>query len=221
MVFYLEEKRGYSEGNLAFYRSSFHTFFNFCSQVTGHNPAKNLRHYSGVPKQIITANIDDLQSALDACDRLSLSDSAVARRDAAIFALGATGLRRSNIQYCRFSDAVNALENPVWHDDQEFFLLYTRGKEPMEAILRTQTATVLRRYLEVRPSTRHDRLFIVFNSNSDYYGEPLSAEGFQRARRRICKEAGIKLMCFKKMRRLIGTRVARVQGVEVAAAVLG
>ncbi|NJN53686.1 MAG: site-specific integrase [Anaerolineae bacterium] len=165
------------------------------------------------------ANDDDVERALRACERmvLTLPD----QRDAAIFALGSTGLRRSNVCAVRLSVVQRALAAPVRFEGQEFYVLNTGGKEPMEAVLDDRLARIVRRYMEHRPKTAHDRLFVNLNCAHASYLEPLSNEGMIRARRRVCLVADVPLISFQKMRRLTGTKVARRFGLEVAAAVLG
>lgn len=216
----LEDLRGYSQGNLAFHRSCAHTFFAFCAAWAGDNPAANLPHYSQRPSRVIIANQQDVERALETCERMW--STLVEQRDAAIFALGTSGLRRSNIMRITVAETTHALGDPIQAESGALmYLLTTSGKEPMEAVLDERRATIIRRYLGNRPTTGHNRLFTNLNPHSNAYLRPLGANGYQKARERVCERAGVALISFQKMRRAMGTQIARRWGVELAAQALG
>jgi len=223
---YLEEQKGYSPGNLAFHRNCFHAFFNYTSLYTGHNPARTLPHYSSKPTHVITANPQEVEKAINICETHMWS-TLTDQRDAAIFILGTAGLRRSNVKKTRLSQVRHALANPITVFDpvsqstKTMYVIPTDGKGTMEAVLDERRARIVRRYIENRPKTRHDKLFINLDPRSKLYRNPLSNEGLLRARVKVCKEAKVTLTTFQKMRRLVGTKVARTKGAETAAKVLG
>jgi len=213
---YMERRLGYSQGHLAFHRNCHKAFWKYCSQFTGSNVAANLKHYEEAPPVVITADKGDVELCLRACENMweTLPD----QRDAAVFALGAAGLRRSNVHLISLRATRLALKTPVGDD---MYLFTTDGKRPMEVILNGRLAKIINRYISNRPKTPHDRLFVNLNSDDSDYLNPLSVEGLQRARRRVCKRADVPLISFQKMRRLMGSTVARKYGLEIAASVLG
>lgn len=218
---YLQDRRGYSDGNLAFHRSSFFTFFKFCSKWTGFNPAQYLPRYSQKPARVITADPKDVEKVLKYCEGPHI-DTPTEKRDAAIFAFGTAGLRRSNIAAMRYTEVIQALDNPMEINGRIVYIFSTGGKQKMEAVLDERRADMIQRYIDIRPKTHHDRLFISIDDQQlDFYLKPLSMEGMLRARNSICKRAGVDKISFQKMRRLMGTMVARKHGVSVAAQVLG
>ncbi|MEM9775198.1 MAG: tyrosine-type recombinase/integrase [Chloroflexota bacterium] len=219
---YIEERKGFSKGHLAFHRNCFVTFFNFCRQwLDGESPADSIPRYPQKPAQVITANSADLEKGLRVCE-LQMWQSIHQQRDAAIFTLGASGMRRSNIERTRYSDVVYALKNPITVNGQLVYIIKSDGKEGMEAVLDERRAAIIKRYVDNRPKTaKHNRLFINLDTRHKSYLQPLSKEGLLRARKKVCKLAGISVVSFQKMRRLVGSTVARKHGVEVAAQVLG
>lgn len=212
-------ERQYSDGHLAMHRSCHKTFWRFCAQFTGSNPADAIPRYSEVPEQVVTARKDEVDAALRACESMVMTITE--QRDAAIFVLGSCGLRRSNVRSVRTSAVIAALQNPVVVRGENLYAMRTKGKEGMEVIFNERHARIIKRYVKNRPSTDHDRLFVNLNTYDKNYLRPLSDEGFGRARRRVCKRAGVQLISFQKMRRLVGTSIARKYGLETAAQVLG
>ncbi|MFT7584910.1 MAG: integrase, partial [Cellvibrionaceae bacterium] len=215
------DRKGYSDGHLAFHRSCFVTFLNFCQPWINNNPAKALPYYSQIPTHIITANAAHIGIALTVCED-KMGQTLALQRDAAIFALGVSGMRRSNIRETRYTDMLYALQNPIQIDSRTAYSIQSNGKEPMEAILDQRRAKIIQRYIDNRPTiNKHNRLFIVVNENHAKYLQPLSNESLLRARKKVCTLANIPVISFQKMRRLIGTNVARTHGVALAANVLG
>lgn len=216
----LEEREGYSPGHLAFHRNCHATFWRWCSQFTGTNPALHLPRFPQSPTRIITADIEDIRLALDTCELLA-QQSLPEQRDAAIMALSSCGLRRSNLRAMAYSETRHALAHPLPADDRLIYLLTTGGKARMEIVLDGRRAAIIQQYINNRPPTPHDRLFINLNHDHPHYLKPLSNEGLARARRRVCEVAGIPPLTFQQIRRTIGTTVARRHGVALAAQVLG
>ena len=211
---FLEERKGYSEGHLAFHRSCHTTFWSWLGLDIVH-----VRRYSEIPAVIITASDQEIKKLLDTCNLMWATIHQ--QRDAAIIALGTAGLRRSNIRLTRTSNTTHALANPITANGRSYYLLHTHGKENMTAVLDTQRATIIQRYLSNRPPTRHDRLFLNLNPDDSRYLEPLSNEGLIRARRHVCQAAGLRLISFQQMRRWLGTKIARTNSIHVAAQALG
>lgn len=209
---FLEERKGYSEGHLAFHRSCHVTFWGWLGLDIVHQ----VKRYSETPTAVITATDHEIRKLLDTCN--NMWSTIHQQRDAAIVTLGTAGLRRSNIRLTRTSETIQALTTPI---NGRYYLLPTHGKEPMTAVLDSPRATILQRYLSNRPPTRHDRLFINLNPDDPEYLEPLSNEGLQRARRRICQAAGLRLISFQQMRRWLGTKIARNNSIHLAAQALG
>jgi len=212
---YMETRLGHSQGHLAFHRNCHKAFWKYCATFTGVNPAANLKRYEEAPERVIVADRDDVELCLRACE--SMWSTIAEQRDAAIFALGAAGLRRSNVHSVSYKAMKRALAKP----DEDMYLFSTSGKRPMEVILNGRLAKIIKRYVDNRPTAPHDRLFVNLNTDHPDYLKPLSAEGLTRARRRVCKRADVPLISFQKMRRLMGSTVARKYGLEIAASVLG
>jgi integrase len=119
-----------------------------------------------------------------------------------------------------YTGIVAALDHPI--EDGRIGSIYTvaaPGKTEIEIVFGDWHATLLRRYLEVRPATEHDRLFVHFRQQGDNH--PLGAKGLGEARRNICKIANVPAITFQEMRKLKGTKIAREYGLELAAEALG
>lgn len=221
---FAEMEQRYAEATLAMTRSCLVTFLNFCvieGWLTA-NPAKQLPHYDGRPKRVVTADENHLGQALTICGFLSRGADPRDRRDAAIFSLAAiSGARRSNIVNLPFRETVAALAHPEYDERVgHIYQVATRGKTPIVVIFGEWHADVLRRWLEVRPSVgESNRLFVHVRPSS--LGKPLEANGLGHARRRICQVAGVPVITFQEMRKLRGTKIARQFGLELAAEALG
>jgi site-specific recombinase XerD len=110
-----EMEQRYAEATLAMTRSCLVTFMGFCVDQgwLTTNPAKQLPHYDGRPKRVVTADEEHLGQALTICGFLSRGLNPRDRRDAAIFSLAAiSGARRSNIVNLPFRETVAALARP-------------------------------------------------------------------------------------------------------------
>jgi integrase len=211
---YLEEKRGYSEGHLSFHRSCHKAFWGW----VGLDVVK-VNRYAETPTAVITATDEEIKRLLSTCSHMWATSQQ--QRDAAIVTLGTAGLRRSNIERVRLSEAVQSLANPLTVNGRILHILHTKGKEPMDAVLDEQRAAILRRYVTSRPATRHDRLFINLNRLDGRYLEPLTEKAYEKARRKVCKLAGLRLVTFQEMRRWLGTKIAKTNNVLTAAQALG
>lgn len=222
-----EMERSYAEATLAMVRSCLVTFLNFCVDrgwlVV--NPARQLPRYDDRPKRVITADEEYLGQALTICGFLSRSSDVRSRRDAAVFALAAiSGARRSNIVYLPHRETVTALEHPDYDERVgHIYQVSTKGKRPITAVFGDWHADILRRWLEVRPSSPvgvdQNRLFVHVRRST--LGRPLEANGLGHARRNVCKIAGVPIITFQEMRKLRGTKIARQFGLELAAEALG
>jgi site-specific recombinase XerD len=208
------ESLGYSRGYLSFYRNCFHAFFNFASEYTGFNPAHRLPNYPQTAVVIETANEHDVERCLVACE--AMWDTLKHQRDSAIFALGSVGLRASNVAGTRYSEMVRALARPERVGGCMMYILPTSGKRPMEAVFDERRAGIIRRWVNNRPKVGHDWLFVNLITL-----EPLTWQGYRWARINVCKAAGVPLISFQKMRRMVGSRVAREKGALTASHVLG
>lgn len=213
----------YAEASLAMVRSCLITFFNFCvaHKWLAVNPAKQLPRYDDRPVRVITANEEHLAAALTICGFLAKSYEARNRRDAAIFALAAiSGARRSNIVNMPFRETVAALNAPV-RDEMvgNIYQVATKGKTPIKTVFGDWHAAILRSWLEVRPSTEHNRLFC--HTRPTTLGQPLQENGVGHARKHICLVAGVPVITFQELRKLRGTKIARKYGLELAAEALG
>lgn len=212
---YMENRLGYSEGHLAFHRNCHKKFWSWLGQ------AKAIPYYSPAPTRVITANLPDVDLALGICER-QMWTTITHQRDAAIFAIATVGPRRSNLAGLRYSEVRHALAHPLHTGDRKYYVVLCKeGKQTMEAILDERRASIVRRYVESRPATRHDRLFVILDPARKDYLQPLSNEGLRRARERVCKLAGIEPVNFQMLRRMIGTVVADKTDIEKAARVLG
>jgi len=220
---FAEMERTYAEASLAMARSCLLAFFNFCidSGWVEQNPARQLPHYDDRPKQVVTANEEHLGQALTICGFLSQTPDVRNRRDAAIFALAAiSGARRGNIVQLPLRETVEALERPD-HDHRvgNIYAVNTKGKRPVTAVFGDWHAAIVRRWLDVRPATEHNRLFVHLRPST--LGQPLLENGIGHARRRVCRIAGVPSITFQELRKLRGTKIARKYGLELAAEALG
>lgn len=212
-----------AEATLAMTRSCLVAFLNFCvrSGWLASNPAQVVPRYDGRPKRVVTANPDHVAQALTLCGILAKTSDATARRDAAIFALAAiSGGRRSNIMLMPFRETVTALHYPEADPAVgNIYTVATRGKTPIEIVFGEFHAGILRGWLEVRPESESNRLFVHLRPSS--LGKPLEANGLGHARKNICKIAGVPVITFQAMRKLRGTQIARQFNLELAASALG
>lgn len=208
------EKKGYSRGTMSFFRNCFHAFFAWTAKFTGVNPAHKLPNYPQTAVVIERADEGDVQKCLNICE--AMWDTLKNQRDSAIFALGSTGLRASNVAGTRFSEIKRTLKHPERVGGCKMYILPTTGKRPMESVFDERRAAIIGRWVENRPRCEHDQLFVSLKTM-----EPLQARGFLYARMNVCQAAGVPLINFQQMRRMVGTRVARDKGALIASHVLG
>jgi integrase len=201
------ENQQLADASKAIVRSSFHAFFVFCGCEP--NPAKSLPRWRETPRRIITPSDDHVKRALDTAVSMCHSGEAAAVRDGCIFALSVvSGNRRGELRNLPMSDLMTALDNP----EGDIYRVYTQGKTG-EAITRfTQFhVPLIHAYLGVRPATECPYLFV--NDKGDH----LSLVGFDRARPKVCKRAGVPTITYQALRRRVATIIANNQGVDVAA----
>jgi integrase len=214
----------YAPATLSIYRAVLLALFNFAleEKLIDQNPAAKLPSYSDRPRLIICANEAAVSTVLAFCEQVSQGDDPYLRRDAAIFALAASsGGRRSNLKMAGYREAVHVLANPIEDEAGLIYALPVGGKTEVDLIFGEWPAAILRRYLAIRPETRHNRLFVHLHPDRGTLGEPLGDRGFNLARLRICEAAGVKAITFTALRKLRGTQLARRYGLELAALALG
>jgi integrase len=196
-----------ADASKAIVRSSFHAFLAFCGCEP--NPAKDLPRWRETPRRIITPSDDHVKRALDEAVSMCHSGEAAAMRDGLIFALSVvSGNRRGELRNLPLGELIVSLQVP----DNDVYRVYTQGKTG-EAITRfTQFhVPLIHAYLDVRPFT--DCPFVFVNDK----GHHLSLVGFDRARPKVCKRAGVPTITYQALRRRVATIIANNQGVDVAA----
>lgn len=201
------ESQQLAEASKAIVKSCFHAFLSFCGCEP--NPAKGLPRWRETPRRIITPNDDHVKRALDEAVRMTNLGEAAAVRDGLIFALSVvSGNRRGELRNLPISDLMTGLEHP----EGNIYRVYTEGKTG-EAITRFTSFHVplIHAYLDVRPVTRCPYLFV--NDKGDH----LSLVGFDRARPKVCKRAGVPIITYQALRRRVATIIANNEGVDVAA----
>lgn len=201
------ESQELAEASKAIVRACFHAFFAFCGCEP--NPAKSLPRWRETPRRIITPSDDHVKRALDEAVRMTNLGEAAAVRDGLIFALSVvSGNRRGELRCLPMDDLMIALDNP----QDEVYRIYTQGKTG-EAVTRFTEFHVplIGAYLDVRPVTGCPYLFV--NDKGDH----LSLVGFDRARPKVCKRAGVPTITYQQLRRRVATIIANNQGVDVAA----
>lgn len=222
-AWFLDRTANLSDPTRAMHRSCILSFFNEFRPRD--NPATGIPRYSDRPRRIILPDEVAVKAAFSKAVEWSNSNYPIHRRDALIFALSvATGARRGELQSITLDEMEMALDNPQV-DDQigAIYTVYSTGKTG-EAVLSftNLVANFAHRYLELRPRTKHNRLFISFENR--HYGRPLGENAFMHSRKRLCKAAGIpssQIPTFQQLRRLKATQVSEKFGIEVAALVLG
>ena len=196
-----------ADASKAIVRACFHAFLAFCGLDP--NPAKDLPRWRETPRRIVTPSDDHVKRALDEAVRMTNLGEAAAVRDGLIFALSVvSGNRRGELRNLPMSELIMSLQAP----DNDVYRVYTQGKTG-EAITRfTQFhVPLIHAYLDVRPFT--DCPFVFVNDK----GQHLSLVGFDRARPKVCKRAGVPTITYQALRRRVATIIANNQGVDVAA----
>lgn len=216
--------RLYAPATLSIYRAVLLALFNFAMEdnLIERNPAAKLPTYCDRPRLIICANEKAVAAVLACCERVSQEDDAYLRRDAAIFALAASsGGRRSNLRSAPFRETVHILKNPIEDEAGKIYALPVGGKTELDLVFGEWVATILGRYLAIRPPTRHNWLFVHLHPERGTMGDPLGDRGMELARLRICKAAGVDPITYTNLRKMRGTQLARQYGLEIAAVALG
>lgn len=176
--------------------------------------------WSSRPRRVRVATLDSVRAALSAAARMA-SGTPRESRDAAIYAVAASGLRNSNVLAIRFSEMVAALAQggePVCaHIDG--------GKRPLELVLDARRAKIVAAWCRARPRVTHDALFVNLDLRPNVargrYGDPLGENGARQALRHVCRVAGVEPVTFQMLRRTVVTAIARRHGLETAALVAG
>jgi integrase len=221
----LEER--YAVATVSMHRTCHLAFYNYCISRgwLATNPAVSLPRYNDRPPWIKVAPEADVEKALIVCEEFSLSASDYERRDGLIFALAAiSGARRSNVLQMPYRETKTALLYPIQDDDVGcIYTVVTPGKTVCELVFSDWHATLIRRYLTVRPDVKHNnRLFVHLHPlRGGSYGDPLGENGIAKARQRVCAAAGVPVISFQGLRKLKGTQLARKYGLELAATALG
>lgn len=218
------ESLGYARGYLSFHRNCFHAFFNWCVKsreeggvaILENNPAHKLKNYPQTAVILEVADAADVERCLQACE--AMWDTLKNQRDAAIFALASVGLRASNVRGVTFSEMKRCLARPQNVKGLgNMYVLPTTGKRPMDAVFDERRAGIIRRYVKNRPKCSHNWLFISCNKGKGKLGK--SAYNWSRAN--VCRVAGVPLITFQQMRRMVGTNIAKNKGALTAAHALG
>lgn len=215
----LEERL--ADASLAAHRSCMVALFNYCVVMgwRGDNPARSLRRYDDRPPVVDLPPVADVAAVLDVCRRWSRGECAQERRDACIVYLAAvSGKRRGEVQALRYSAVCRALDNPA---GEGVYVVATTGKTGRtRLVFNDEGAGMLRRWLDVRPAVKNDRLWVTVRRGPQY-GRGVGERVMQSARQRVCEAAGVTAITFQQLRRLKATDVARRYGLLVAAEVLG
>ena len=214
---YIDDQPELAEASRAILRQSFHAFLAFCGCEP--NPASALPRWRETPRRIIIPDETAVQLALNAAVEMTCSGEARDIRDGCIFALSiVSGNRRGELHNLPLDDLLIALANP----EQGVYRVETEGKTG-EAVTRFTSFHVplICRWLAVRPLGRSPHVFVVTDSRHECYGRQLSLTGFNRARPRVCRRAGVQTITYQDLRRRFATMIARAEGVDVAANALG
>ena len=224
-----ELKKEYSNGHLSIIRKQLNALLGFCVRegAMQQNWVKYVERFPSTPEQIVVPEAHTVAAIYNICHDLSESDNPILRRDAAILICGIGGLRRSNVGAVKFSSVVKALANP--HHDPlvgKFCVVpIQEGKAPMELVLIESDIPIVQRWIDVRPETVHDALFIGLNpnpnTNKGQYLQPVGQGALIHARRRVCKLAGTPLVTYQQLRRHMGSRSAEIEDPARSAMVLG
>lgn len=217
----------YADATLHMVRSCLLAVLRWVSAESGVDCTGALRYvprYDARPARVVTANEHHVRMALDLCGTLMHSAKAMQRRDAAVFVLAAaSGQRRSGLVALRLSAMRDALATPLFEPTSgTYYTLRTVAKGRRTPLVFGEfPADCLRSYVQIRPKTAHDRLFVELRPNHARYGEPLGERGLSGAYLRISEMLGVPPITFQQLRRLRGTQIARQFGLEMAAHTLG
>lgn len=226
-AWFIARQRRYSEATMHMTRACLLAFLNWISAETGLDCALALAYtpkYDPRPERVRPANPHHVQQALELTELLTHSNRPQDRRDACAFVLAASnGQRLSGLMNMRYSTIVDAITTPLFEPNAgTYYVLRTVAKgKRVPVIFGEYPAQVVRNYIEVRPKTKHDRLFVELRPNHKNFGKPLGENGLRGAYRRISQAIGVPNITYQDMRKLKGTQIARQYGLELAAAALG
>lgn len=217
--FAMLQDRGYSPANLSMYRSCLAALFN--EYRPGHNPALTIPKPSDKPLRVVVPEAADVLKAAVTAKQLSTSDNEKNRRNAAVFALSvATGGRRCEIKNLTCTEVQTSFSKPLHSQEGIYYVLWTTGKTgTVKLVVSESIKQIVTSWLDVRPKTRHNRLFVTLQ-NDNRYGNPLKDRGMNQCIHRVCEVACVDRLSFQLLRRYKATVVAEKHGVEVAARVL-
>lgn len=209
------ERRGLATATLASHYSAHNALWNFCvkQRWMKRNPAQHLRRYSDSPVTIRYADEKDIEAVNKICEEWTRGEL-IERRDAAIWfvTLCSTG-RRGEVMHLRLSTTEKALR-----ERGEAYTINTHGKTgDTGLVLNEKAAQMVRNYLELRPPTRHNQLWVT----ADAPHEPLGENGLQHVRRRLCHAAGVDIITYQELRRHRAKQIGELYGTATASRVLG
>lgn len=214
------ERRGLAMATLASHRSAMVALFNYCLSRgwLRKNPATAVPRYSDSPAAIQYPEEGGVAAVLATARLWASEDDLQKRRDAAIVYLAAvSSRRRGELKNLRLSVALSALASPT---SAGAYCLATWGKTGAATLVINEVAaSILRSYLEMRPPTKHDSLWVATDPSKNL--APLGDNGFQHVRRRICSAAGVKLVTYQELRRWRGRIIGERYGPHVGAVAIG
>ncbi len=169
-----QDGRKYSASYLDQVYRTLHTFFEWLvrERVLMENPITRGRRVKVPKRKSPRLTLEDFDQLIDAVEQ-----NEHAERNLAIVSLMVgSGLRRGEVFALRVSDIDP--ENEVVHP-------FGKDKEEREIPLGVETVEALRAYLEVRPDSTSDQLFVKAN------GEPLTLNGLVSVIRRLQDLSGL------------------------------
>lgn len=218
MLNYIQAQTHLSDPSKSILRQCFHAFLSFCG--VDPNPAATLPNWRETPHYIHVPNDADVEKCWLTAVEMCKSGHPLHLRNGLIFTLAVvSGNRRGEIRNLTIQNLLISLEhansNGIHH-------VYTTGKtvrQTGEVLLRYMAVHVpfIRDYLAIRPETPETAVFVNLNPSHPKYGEKLSLTAFDRIRRDVCKRAGCESITYQELRRRLATKIARTQGVDVAA----
>lgn len=210
--------RGIAEATKAMEKDCFRALFNFCG-MEDCNPADGLPCWSDVPKRIVIPPEQAVKMAFDAAVKMCQSNDPVQLRNGLIFTLAVVGgNRRGEIRNLRLDELLEALAYP---EESGMYRVFTQGKTETAVLRFTDFhKPYIMRYLAIRPMSS-EYVFVNLNPSHERYGQQLSLVAFDRVRPKVCSRAGVPIITYQELRRRLATTIAREEGVDVAASVLG
>lgn len=225
VVKFIESKPELADPSKALLRAAFHAFFNFMIELEAIevNPVAKVRKWRDYPRRINIPSQADVDKALATAVAMNKSSYPRDIRDGLIFALAVvSGNRRGELRQLPLNDLLEALQTPeTLPDGEKIYRVYTEGKTG-EAICRFTSFHVplIENYLDIRPVTNEPAVFVNLNKTHKNYGQQLSLVAFDRVRPRVCRRAGVEIITYQELRRLLATKIATAVNVDVAAQAL-